>query len=137
MHIAIFFYLGFLSRRFMNSRTAGEGGGHLFNFSLPLPPTSQTLIYQLGDYRRELTSAHSQQPDSNQEHLVSERKLLTTKLRALASSIYKQGIIYSRVEFTRDNHELQFVWQPLKHLSDYQLFSCHLPKLQPCKTIWK
>ena len=28
---------------------------------------------------RELTSAHSQQPDSNWETLVSERKLLTTK----------------------------------------------------------
>ena len=31
----------------------------------------------------ELTSAHSWQPDSNREPLVSERKSLTTKLRAL------------------------------------------------------
>ena len=38
-----FFYLGFLSRPFTNHRTAGEGGGHFFNSSLPLPPTSQTL----------------------------------------------------------------------------------------------
>ena len=30
-----FFYLGFLSRTFMNHRTAGEGGGHFFNSSLP------------------------------------------------------------------------------------------------------
>ena len=39
-----FFYLGFLSQiTFTNHRTAGEGGGHFFNSSLPLPPTSQTL----------------------------------------------------------------------------------------------
>ena len=38
-----FFYLGFLSRTFTVHRTAGEGGGHLFNSSLPLPPASQTL----------------------------------------------------------------------------------------------
>ena len=38
-----FFYMGFLSRTFTNHRTAGEGGGHFINSSLPLPPTSQTL----------------------------------------------------------------------------------------------
>ena len=38
-----FFYLSFLSRTFTNHRTAGEGGGHFFNSSLPLPPASQTL----------------------------------------------------------------------------------------------
>ena len=38
-----FFYLGFLSRTFTNNRTAGEGGGHFFNSSLPLPPTPQAL----------------------------------------------------------------------------------------------
>ena len=37
------FYLGFLSRTFTNHRTAGEGGGHFFNSSLPLPPALQTL----------------------------------------------------------------------------------------------
>ena len=35
-----FFYLGFLSRPFRNHRTAGEGGGHFFNSSLPLPSAS-------------------------------------------------------------------------------------------------
>ena len=35
-----FFYLGFLSRTFSNHRTAGEGGGHFFNSSLPLSPAS-------------------------------------------------------------------------------------------------
>ena len=53
------FYLGFLSRTFTNHRTAGEGGGHFFNSSLPLPPSSQTLRHLQGDYCRELTSAHS------------------------------------------------------------------------------
>ena len=38
-----FFYLGFLSRTFTNHRTAGEGGGHFFNSSLPLPPASQAI----------------------------------------------------------------------------------------------
>ena len=38
-----FFYLGFLSQPFTNHRTADEGGRNLFNSSLPLPPTSQTL----------------------------------------------------------------------------------------------
>ena len=38
-----FFYLDFLSWTFTNPKTAGEGGGHSLNSSLPLPPTSQTL----------------------------------------------------------------------------------------------
>ena len=37
------------------SQFTGERGGHLFNSSLPVPPTSQTP----GDYCRQLTSAHS------------------------------------------------------------------------------
>ena len=40
-----FFYLGFLSRTFTNRSTAEEGGGHFFNSSPPVPPTSQTLRY--------------------------------------------------------------------------------------------
>ena len=78
-----FFYVGFLSRRFTNHRTAGDGGGHSINSSLPLPPALQTLRHYPGNYCRELTSAHSQQLDSNYEPLVSKRKLLTTTLRAL------------------------------------------------------
>ena len=77
-----FLYLGFLLRTFTNHRTAEEGGGH-FNSSLPLPPASQALRHWPGNYCRELTSAHRQQSDSNQEPLVSERKSLTTKLHAL------------------------------------------------------
>ena len=44
---SFFFYLGFLSRKFTNHRTAGEGGGHFFNSSPPLPPASQTLTRRL------------------------------------------------------------------------------------------
>ena len=75
-----FLYLGLLSQPFTNHRTAGEGGGHFFNFLLPLPLASQTLRHQLGNYCRELTSTHMQQPDSNREPLASEHKSLTTSL---------------------------------------------------------
>ena len=75
--------LGFLSRTFTIHGIAGEGGGYFFKSCLPLPPASQTLRHQPDDYCRELTSAHSQQPESNREPLVSEHKSLTTKLRAL------------------------------------------------------
>ena len=71
-----------------HSRITGlqrEGGGHFFISLLPPPPASQTLRHQPSDYCRELTSAHSQQPDSNREPLVSQRKSLSTKLRALKS----------------------------------------------------
>ena len=51
------FYLGFLSRTFTNHRSAGEGGGHFFNSSLPLPPTPQALRHQPANYCRQLTSA--------------------------------------------------------------------------------
>ena len=84
IHVVVFFfYLGFLLRTFTNHRTAEEGGGHFFNSSLPLPLASQTRRHWPGDCCRELTSAHSLQPDPNREPLVSERKSLTTKLGAL------------------------------------------------------
>ena len=58
-------------------------GEHLFKYSLPPPPGSQTLRHQPGNFCREFTSAYSQQPESNREPLVSERELLRTKLHAL------------------------------------------------------
>ena len=61
------FYFCFLSQTFTNHRIAEEGAGYFFNSSLPLPAASQTLRHQPGDYYRELTSAHGQQPDSNRE----------------------------------------------------------------------
>ena len=42
----VFCYLGFLSRTFANHRTAGEGRGHFFNSSLPLPPASPATLPQ-------------------------------------------------------------------------------------------
>ena len=41
--LVFFFYQGFLSQPFTNHKTAGEGGGHLFNSSVPLPLASQIL----------------------------------------------------------------------------------------------
>ena len=55
-----FFYLAFLSRLFTIHRTAGERGGYLIFFFLPLPPASQTRRHQLGYCFRELTSLHRQ-----------------------------------------------------------------------------
>ena len=85
LHAAVsthfFFLSGFSFTNIHESQDCREGGGHFFNSSLPLPSASQTLRHQPGDYCRELTSAHSQQPGSNQEPLVSEWKSLTTKLR--------------------------------------------------------
>ena len=40
-----FFRQGFLARTFMIHEAAREGGGYLFNSSLPLPPASQTLTH--------------------------------------------------------------------------------------------
>ena len=84
-----FFYLGFLSRTFTIHRAAGEGGGYLFNSSLPLSHTSQTLRHQPVDYCRQLTSADCYQQDSNQEPLFSERKSLTAKPRAIKHNFHK------------------------------------------------
>ena len=67
--------------------TAGERGCYFFNSSLLLAPASQTLTHQPGDYCTEVTSAHSQLPDSNRKLLVSEHKSLTIKLRALLQTL--------------------------------------------------
>ena len=104
MIFVFFFYLGFLSRTFTFHGTAGEGGGFLFNSSLPLPPASQALRHQPGDYCRELTSAHSWQPGSNREPLVSERKSLMVsflgkKLTSLFKKIYRRNVIYRKLFF--------------------------------------
>ena len=62
-----------------HSRIIGQkGGGEAICLSLPLPPASQTLRYQPGDYSRELISGYSQLQDANREYLVPES--LTIKL---------------------------------------------------------
>ena len=81
--IILFFDLGILSQTFTIHRTAGQWKIYLFNSSVPLSPASQTLRHQPGSYCREHTSAHSQQPYTNQKPLISELKLITTKLHAL------------------------------------------------------
>ena len=110
-HLSFFFCLGFLSRTFMIHSTAGERGVYLFHSSVPLPPASQTLRQQPGDYCKELTSSLSQQLDLNPEPLVSELKLLTTKLRALRKSSWdtlififmSHGSIFGSKNFSSTN----------------------------------
>ena len=82
-----FCYPGFISQTSSIQMTAAEGGGFhfLFNSTLPLLPSPQNLRPQPGDCYRELTSALSQQPYSNREYFISERKSLTTELRAFSS----------------------------------------------------
>ena len=63
--IFFFFTFGFLLRRFTFHRTAREVENYVFNFSLLFSSASQTLRHKPGDYSRELTSAHSTQPESN------------------------------------------------------------------------
>ena len=75
-----FSYLGFLSQILTNDRTVGEGGGYLFNSSLPLPPGLQTIIHWPDVYWIKLTSVHSWQQDSNRKPLVSERKSVTIRV---------------------------------------------------------
>ena len=66
----VFIYLSFAPRIFTIHRTAGEGGGYLLITFLPLPPAPQTLRHYLGCCCRELTSAHSWQPEWNMGPLV-------------------------------------------------------------------
>ena len=60
----LFFFLFFLSVFFSftnihDSHDSRGSGRYLFNSSLPLPPSSQTLRHYPGGYCSELTSAHS------------------------------------------------------------------------------
>ena len=81
MHLKnqFFLYLSFLFLTFTCHGTVEEGIDYFFISSLPFLPVSQTLRYQPGKYCRELTSAHSLQPGSSREAMVSEHKPLTTK----------------------------------------------------------
>ena len=105
-----FFSLGFLLQPFTNHRTAGEGGEYFFNSSLPLPTASQTLRYQPGDYCREFTSAHRQQPDSNPKPLVFSHKSLSTKLRN-PPTLRFFGTVSSRCSFGKKNCKCRELWK--------------------------
>ena len=112
IHKYIYFFLsGFSFTSIHESQDCRGRGGHVFISSLPLPPASQTLRHWPGDHCRELSSAHSQQPDSSWEPLVSERKLLTTKLRALISYAPSSRWLWSdtlcQTEFSCDAELLQ------------------------------
>ena len=60
--------------RFVGQQGIGGGGGrgYFFTFSLQVPPASQTLIHQPGDYCREFISPHSLQLGSKREPLISK-----------------------------------------------------------------
>ena len=81
--IYFFLYVFFITKIRDSQDNRGRGRLFIYNSSLLFPPTSQILIHLQVDYRRELTSVHSYQLDSSREPLVSERKPLTSKLRAL------------------------------------------------------
>ena len=94
--IIFFFYLDFLSRAFPIHRAVGKGGGYLFNFTLPPPPTLRTFRNYPGNYCR---ATHSQYSDSNREPLVFERKSLTIKLRARMIFICAKTAIWEKFRF--------------------------------------
>ena len=79
----LFFSIRVFFQEYHDSQGSRVRGGYFFNSSLPLPPALQTIRHQPGYCCRELTSAHSWQLDSNQKPLVSYRKSLSTKQRAL------------------------------------------------------
>ena len=83
-----FFPLDFLSQTFTNHRTAGEDGEHSINSSLPLYPLHRHL-----DIIRAITAEnfplHIASSQARTGSLwFSERKSLTTKLRALENLIF-------------------------------------------------
>ena len=70
----------FLSRPFTNHRIAEEGEGISLTPHYHFHPLHRHL-----DISRAITAESSPLPDSNRESLVSERRLLTTSLRVLAT----------------------------------------------------
>ena len=72
---------------FFSGGEVGGGGGGLFHEHWQFTGQQgkgEAISLTPRDYCRELTSAHSLQPDSNREPLVSECKSLSTRLRALS-----------------------------------------------------
>ena len=134
------FYVGFLSRGFTNHRTVGEGAGYFFNSSLTLPPVSQVPRHQPGDCCTGLTSAHSQQSDSNREPLVSKPKSLTTKLCALKeswnSALYRTYSVEKRsserVYFSKSYYSFTIIALSIKYISNlHHKFYNNIFKMTP------
>ena len=86
--------LVFLSRTFSIHWTAEEGERYLFNSSLPLPLATETLRHQPGDYCRNLTSAHSQQPGSNRNFICTYVILIYIYIAYIYIYIYIDTYIY-------------------------------------------
>ena len=71
-------------------------------------PIHQTLRHQPDNYCKELTSAYTLHPNSNREPLVSERKLLTTKLLICVFScifmLYYNGVCVMSFSTLQETH---------------------------------
>ena len=80
--ISVFFHE---HSRFTGQQGKGKGIhlAPLYHFH----PLQGHIDIQPGHYYRELTSAHSYQPSSNQEPLVSKRKSLTAEPRTLVKRV--------------------------------------------------
>ena len=74
----------------------------LSGFSFTNIYASQSALRFTGDYCRERSSAHSQQPDLNRKPLISELKSLTTKLSVL--TFHSGNNHFVRVRHTRFNN---------------------------------
>ena len=88
------FLSGFSFTVVPESQDCMEMEGHFFKSSLPLPPASQTLRNQVGDYCREFTTAHRQQPDSNRVPLHILNETYVIEKRSLKS--FLSGKSYNR-----------------------------------------
>ena len=97
LNACLFFLSGFSFTNIHYLQDSRGRGGYLFNSSLSLPPASQTVRHQAGDFYRELTSTDREQPDSNQEPFVFKCKSLTTKLLTLKT-----------VFFSYENNRIRF-----------------------------
>ena len=101
-----FFSSGFFLQTFTIHRTPGEGGVYLFNFSLSLPPASQTAKHESGftaessplhiaSSRTQTKKSNFFQSDSTKENrgfhfyqIISSNKLLIPKERLLLLLIF-------------------------------------------------
>ena len=121
--VSTFFLSGFsftYIHESQDSRRWREDEGYPFSSFIPLPPASETLRYQLGNYCRELTSTYRQQLDSNQKLLVSEHKSLTTKLRALKT--FKMFTIFFQLPYINKIVNYSSIYQNQKDTASLPKF---------------
>ena len=109
-----FFCLGFLSRIFTIPRKAGEKGGYLFNSSLP-PTASHTLRHQTSDYCRQFTSAHSQQPEANQE-VAALQKTFLANVYTSQKVFFIENVRFDTRKLKFQSQQIALKGEGLKHI---------------------